>query len=897
MNNRFVIGFQLTSICRRLVPLMLLFFVVVAARPEPARANDADTANVAVDLFVRGSQYAGLPLTTTEAEIVKQIVICGLSGTETGSCVRNIAVATAMKQLGTSPDMTTATNCLLDGKPAKACVDAVVVGHLPEEARPMVSCMISGQDNIADCAKKFAEAAIINKVPEDFRPAATCIIETGNAATCAKNLIIQQVTTQLPPDMRDQANTIVNCLGSGNPQSCIASAAAPEQIKPLVACATAANANVGQCMADFAAKDLPDGVAKDMVGCIGQGADFGKCAAQKGIAGAADVAQSQISKAQQDAIQNALALIDRLRPDAPYTIEPGRNGNATIKNILMVADGIKRGDWLEFTTGAGPELVKIAGSVILSIFLTPALAGVLNPAWEAMVNNDVAAAQRALDAASKGDAVAFAQTVFEWYENSFIDKPCALIGSGADGACQAMSNTIKMISDSGADLAKKLLAMGKDVLEWLGIWGTIDDVATFGWNTLKDTVTKVGQILGIGSDEWKAPADCASPSRESPSDYLANHVLACLPKTASAAVSGRNADTTKLTADCNAYFNRCTDPKKRGSVAEMCSAMSGSLSNMTSKVSDSMAATAKAYTDSGIGMAIIANEANKDWLSSGGVSGDLCAADFWKANQYSYAAKCAAFVNGAFPLAPTNTAAGATNACPALPTASGNSAQQQACIAALNAASAAQKSAMAGPNSDLCKQQKQYVADHPCTVETRTMTVPGSGMKFNEIKNIKCSGGTRAIGSALLEIPKLPDVGGVPRKKKPRTLTTMPGYRDRSYRPDVAPLQARRMPNHGSRSAMDTLGDTILNNGLNNVAGSAGGPALSHIPNSRSAPSGTRSVPNTRAGRPLATNNRPGNIGSIRPRNGGNTKPASQPDDLTNYGGCACDQKDDNHVR
>ncbi|MBU6456055.1 MAG: hypothetical protein KGQ48_00810 [Bradyrhizobium sp.] len=899
-------------------------------KPQPAAADDAQAASTAVDLFVKGGQAAGLPISDTEAEVVKQIVTCGLNGTAIGSCVRNAAVAAAIQQIGAGNDVAGATACLLGGKPATTCVNEAVVKGLPEEARPMVSCMMAGKSNVADCSKKFVEGMIVDKVPAEFRPAATCIIETGNAANCSKDLIIQQVTSRLPPDVRDQANTIVNCLGGNNPQGCIASASTPEQIKPLVACATASNANVGQCMADFAAKDMPDGVAKSMVGCIGEGADFGKCAAQKGITSAADLAKSQISKAQQDAIQKALDTIDKLRPDADYTIEAGRNGNATIKNILMVADGIKKRDWYEFTMGAGPEIIKIAGGVILSVFLTPAVAGVLGPALEAMVNNDVAAANRALEAAGKGDAVGFAQTVFEWYENSFIDKPCALAGDSKarDTICGGLSDAIKFISNSGGDLAKKLLGAGKDVLEWIGVWGTVDDVATFGWNKLKGAVATVGHILGIGSDEWKAPADCAAPGRESPSDYLANHFLTCLPRAAAFAVAGGRADTAKITADCNSYFGRCVDPKQKGSVTDMCSRMSATLANLTGQVSGGITTTAQFYADSGIGMANLASAAYEQWQSSGGVVGDLCAADFWKSYEQVYADKCAAFVNGPFPLAPTSSIGGV---CPSMPTSA--NASRQACIASLRAASAARKGQIAGPNSDFCKQQKDWIAQHPCTVENagKPIALP-DGRQIASVK-IDCPPAVRKTMPGTMD-------GPAAFKPKPLKRQTPPfghsGPADEAKRltPPGSPRAGGvvTVPLKRGPSAMDVLGDSISDNGLNNVAGNAGGPGLTRFPNSRGGPAGTRTsmpsarnnpgggvnapkgkpqdnggsggygttdgrtgnAPITGGGKPI-TSNRPKDVGGIKPTHGGSTKPAAQPDDRIDYGVC-CARSDDLHV-
>ena len=139
MSNPFWIVVKFASMFRRLLPFVLLLFAVVAFRPEAARADDAQAAGVAVDLFVRGSQVAGLPISETEAEVVKQIVTCGLNGTEIGSCVRNMAVAVALKELGAGNDVAGAASCLISGKPAVACVNEAVVKGLPEAAQPMVS--------------------------------------------------------------------------------------------------------------------------------------------------------------------------------------------------------------------------------------------------------------------------------------------------------------------------------------------------------------------------------------------------------------------------------------------------------------------------------------------------------------------------------------------------------------------------------------------------------------------------------------------------------------------------------------------------------------------------------------------------------------------------------------
>lgn len=704
---------QFASRLLRNLPLMLLMFSLVALNPRPAKATDADTASVAVDIFVEAGSKAGLPINKQEAEIVKQIVTCGVAGTPAGDCVRNTVVAMVLKQ----------------------------VGAIPAEAQPLVSCMVSGQGNIADCTKKFAEGLIINKVPSDFQPAATCIIESGDAKKCATNFVVQQITKQLnlSPADKDTADKIVGCLGSSQPAAgCVVGALVPKEIAPLVECVKNGG-NVGSCAVTFASNQLPPGVAKDMIGCMDQ-PNFAKCAADKGVSNAQDAVASQISPAARKAIQDALNTIDRLRPDAPITIDAGVSSDnvATLQNILKVARGIKDGDWSEVVLGAGPELAIVASNIILSVFLTPALASALGPAVDAMIHNDAAAAQLALQAVSKGDAIGLAQVAFTWYETQFIDKPCALLGDNdvKNTICGGLSDAIKFISDSGGDLAKKLLDVGKDVLQWLGVWGTVDDVATFTWNTLKGAVETLGHFFGIGSDddEWKPAADCGSLS---PASYFADNYLSCVTKaTDTAAGNNGKVDTSQLDQACVAKFNSCTAPKNRAAVTKACGAMAASLDNLAKQVSDGMQTAADVYTKFG-GPAKYVNDASKFAESEqyGPASRDFCDPNFWDAaTKQHYAGECSSFVRKQFPLPKPASMGGP--ACAALPTY--NSGATKACLDKLNAsldASAAKGLTLTGPNSDYCKKQKDWIALHPCetVVVGKPILIPGGG-QIDDIK-------------------------------------------------------------------------------------------------------------------------------------------------------------------
>ncbi len=743
--------------------LLLALMSIAALKPDAATAQDVNSQNdqaaqVAVDIFVKGANLAGLPITPDEAGIVTQIVKCGLNGTDAGDCARNIAVATALQKLGTTdPTIANTANCLMDGKSPQTCGAEAVISQLPAQAQPAANCVLSG-GNVADCTTKLAEGVVLEKVPNEVRPLANCMIEKGDPKTCGADFVVSQVTKALPGSVKNIANQIANCIGAPQPATCLASAAIPpsekdklEPVVQFVGCATQSGADPAKCMGTFAQQNLPDGIAKNLAGCVGA-SDFAKCAEQN----VKNLAASQLSQTEKDALaalQQTIATIDKLRPGADINLEAGRNGAATLNNIMMVADGIRKKDWGEVIIGAGPELAKIASNIILSVFLTPAVAAALSPAVEAMINNDVVAAKNVLNDVANGDPVKLAGDIFEWYENSFIDKPCALIGEDASKViCGPMSDAIKFISATGQDLAKDILSTGKDILQWLGVWDLADGIVTDAWNTLKGAVEDVGHFFGIGDDEedFKPDASCGTLS---PVGYYADHYLACVRNATDAAAGSGNISTSGLDADCATAFNKCVAPKNRSSVTQLCGAMSSSLKDLATQVSDGMKTAAAIYTNMG-GPANYVNSLFESAVADnfGFGSRDFCDPNFWDAataqayvGTTSTKGSCAYFVNAQFPSPKPQSMGGP--ACGQV--VGGNAtAARQVCLNSLNANT--NKNALVGPGSDYCKRQQNWEALHPCTWDMATRTTP-SGQVFGEPKNINCKDLTPRIPSSSLE--------------------------------------------------------------------------------------------------------------------------------------------------
>jgi hypothetical protein len=309
--------------------------------------------------------------------------------------------------------------------------------------------------------------------------------------------------------------------------------------------------------------------------------------------------------------------------------------------------------------GGGSEVAIMASNIILSVFLTPEVAKLLGPAVSAMIHNDEAAAQQALAAIGKGDPVALAQVLFTWYETNLINEPCALLGDtdAVNTVCGDMSKAIQQISTWGGDVAHALLNMGKDVLQWLGVWGTVDTVATAVWNTVKGAVDGILGVFGLGGgDDWKPAADCGSFS---PKDYFANNYIACVP--AAAQISGSpalNASIGSMNSACEQAFDRCIAPDKRGSVASTCAAMGKSLGDVANQVSAAMGTAADLYTGT-IGPAAYVSQVYKEAEDAKFMdSPDFCDANFWDAGNMSLEARsCSAFVNKQFPKATPRPAA------------------------------------------------------------------------------------------------------------------------------------------------------------------------------------------------------------------------------------------------
>lgn len=729
------------------IVLLMLIFDTFASPPVKADEQDQQIRQV-VEWFAQvGAGATGLPINAQEIDLTTEMVKCAVKGGPAGDCAEKALISTLVKQVGLTGTTGDAINgvvgCLVTGGSAGDCakkaIDAIPI---PTELRPMVGCIADG-GALNNCTKKYVEGQVLSQIPTEVRPIAECIIQTTDPK-CVTKAIVNNLTSKLP----EPTKILVNCLGnSPTPAAaanCAVPANAPKVVQELVGCATANGANIQQCATKFATNqilsEMPEGPGKDAA------AKAAECIGQKNVQECGSgVVKQEISSAEAKGIQEALALIAKLKPDDPIPhdlsngMRSGASENASLQNIIKVVEAVQKGNISEIIIYGGPEMAKIAGKIILDIFVGP-LAPLLAPVVDAMIQNDVDAAKAGLRDLYKGDAVGLAETAFKWYETQMIQGGCALLPNGGfhDTVCGGAADAINWVADTAGGAAKDILKIGKDILDKLGLWDPLDDAATTVWKGVQSVLDDVGHFLGIGDDEKKKVVKVCVTQ---PAEYFASQVLGNCFSAATARAAAGSPDSSGVVAACEGYYGQCSADKV--TVHNNCQKMADALNVAAGKAADQINAAAKAYTDSG-GAAIYAAKINNENVKDGNLppnrERDLCSASFWNDMAQSYATACAQALtsphkNGTAPFLSASFST-PNNACP-IPT--GASAARQACLNAIRA-STSKGLFGGGPDSAFCKKQQQEVALeqalHPCDVKWLPSIFTPSGM---EIKNFKCA--------------------------------------------------------------------------------------------------------------------------------------------------------------
>lgn len=745
--------FDLLRRSKRLVSLCLMVMLASTALGNAAQAatpSNDQTAETTMQVFVAIANLGGVPIPKEAVPVMQGMVKCALANTSLGDCAKNIAISTALSQIArsgaldvkVSGGVADAITCLTGGNSAQICLTNVVVSQLPAGARPLASCIGNG-GNVADCSEKAALTLATQQLganlPPEVASTVQCVIGGGKLSSCANSLVTDEVNKALkaanaPPEVTNAVNAMVNCVaGGGNAGDCAKSVAISNipagPAKDLASCMNAPGASAQTCVANFAASNISDPTAKAVVGCMGQ--TGGDKVQQCIVSNAKQALGDATSQAAQQALVTAAEAIASLQLGVPIQVPPKfPEQPAILQNIMSVADGIQQGNWLLVVKGVGAQAAEVASQIILSVFLTPALASVLAPVVDSMIQNDINAFTNGLEHLKNGDAVGVAADIFKWYETQYIQAPCALMPNGAfkTSVCNGLADAINWVAGKGSELAKDILGIGKDILEALGLWNLVDNIGTTVWNGLTSVIGDIAKFIGLGGNSENKVVCVGFPS---PADYFANNVVnSCLASAASNAAAATPASMSQsavnaVVGQCTSLYGLCATTKEaKAAVQANCGKMGGALNQMASSTAGAMRQGASGYAQTAV--AVFAAKKYAEYKKKGNPE-DICSLGFWSANLGEFAASCAAVVG-----AKLNVPAG-DNLCPFRPTY--DSAAKQACVTMISNSSYLTNAA-AGPNSALCKKFKEDALENPCRFTTKTsIPIPGGGVLAT---NLEC---------------------------------------------------------------------------------------------------------------------------------------------------------------
>lgn len=394
------------------VCLLLAFALLTPTNPTPAQtSSDQQAANTAVSIAVTASDLLGVPIDPQAVPVIQGIVSCALSGAKVGDCATNMVVNTALSQLSlTDPAVANvldpaAVSCLASGKPVVGCLTTAAINQLPPEAKPLVTC-IAGGKNVGDCAETAVLTQVLPQlglqlpkdVQADLQAVVGCVANGGSSmAKCAGTLVTNEVNQALtsanvPQAVMTSVDAMVSCVAAGgNAGDCARSAATqnlPPDVQALQSCLSAPGASAQSCIANFAAKNIPDKTAAAVVACMGSGSgsQVQSCIMKNAASALGSAAQQQATQVALQAVQTAMTAINNLNIDAPLEVPPKFPQTPLIlQDIINIAQGIQNRDITQILAGIGPAGFQVASQIILSLFVSPEIASQLSPVVNAMI--------------------------------------------------------------------------------------------------------------------------------------------------------------------------------------------------------------------------------------------------------------------------------------------------------------------------------------------------------------------------------------------------------------------------------------------------------------------------------------------------------------------------------
>lgn len=370
-------------------------------------------------------------------------------------------------------------------------------------SRPVQSCALTG---------------VSANVPE-AKGVADCLLQRKPLEVC----VAEEASKNLPPEARSVANCVTATRSFEQCASQEVRKVLPDELQAVFDCVQGTKKSAADCAAEDALRKLPPGV-QATAQCISDRIDLGRCTGQA----ASGTDQKQV-----------LDLIDKLKADGRS--ELGATDNGAIRNIIMIAEGIKNDDWDMVALGGGTVVMQAAGKIILKILLPPLVP--LGPVGvdqiiDVIIQSKADVIGRVIKGAKAGDAGAVGEAIAEAYLSLNFVVPCAL---------PIIPEAIR-VAVCGP--------IGKVIREIAGVAGDIVDVAQ---DIIEDPLHAPGILLGAASDTFANTIggkdnDCIKP----PQYYNTNYV-ACLPSAAILQINGGGIDnlTASLNNTCRKYYDRC----------------------------------------------------------------------------------------------------------------------------------------------------------------------------------------------------------------------------------------------------------------------------------------------------------------------------------------------------
>jgi len=275
--------------------------------------------------------------------------------------------------------------------------------------KPLVQCLADkGADvTVRDCGKQM----ITGQLPPEAEYFASCVVDKADVPGCALDAAIDKL-----PDKAEQP---ARCLLGG--------------------------ARIETCAGDALLNELPP-KEQEALRCLERTRNAPACG---------------INYARSAAEDNFANAWGKVHGDVGQI---GAKAEGPIKNLVDVAVGIRDDDWVKVATSGGAAATKVAGRIVLKIFLGGVGDILFGPAVDAAVDNRIGMVSGIMRAVKLKDPGAVAEVLVASNLGYAVFVTCSVMRSDvpitgtiiAKGVCDALGGIIMLASDVAGSLVNKI---------------------------------------------------------------------------------------------------------------------------------------------------------------------------------------------------------------------------------------------------------------------------------------------------------------------------------------------------------------------------------------------------------------------------------------------------------